>query len=265
MSGGIATPRNIVSRGIYTGEDLRRSSPRQGAYDAYAIPSLIGGRLVTRDQQREELLAPLPPAPPMPAARGASRVAEPEPAPLGEPPAPPPPAPEPLQPPPVVTYVNRVAERTVAPAAKPYSARGGSFPDLVLTHLREYGGHLFFSEVATRYGVQPTSITSIFKPAVSRGALIRVRVGKRMAFALPGYVPPSPTDGRKIAIGPVDRAQTGTPLDAVAAELPVASMAQLKRVLESTARLLLQAAELIQLGHPTDLPTNLAGEKHAHD
>lgn len=255
MTGSIATPRTAVSREIYTGDDLRRTSPRQGAYDAYAIPSRMGDRLVTREQQREELLAPLPPAPPVPISRGTSRVAEPEPAPLGDPPASPPPAPEPLQPPPTVTYVNRVPP----PAIKGYRPRGGSFPDLVITHLREHGGHLFYSEICERYSILPTSITSIFKPPLFHGALIRLRIGKRTALALPGYQPdaslrvapvPLPTyphSAPPIAVDQVPGIRPVLPqINTNTGNSPALSAADIGRALESAARLLMQAAAALQ-------------------
>ncbi len=258
MSGSIATPRTAAPHGTYTGEDLRRTSPRPGAYDAYAIPSRMGDRLVTREQQKDELLAPLPPAPPVPISRGTSRVAEPEPAPLGEPPASPPPAPEPVQAPPVVSYVRRASEPVQAPNVRAYTPRGGSFPDLVLTHLREHGGHLLYSEIAERYGVQPTSMTTIFKPALFRGALIRLRIGKHSALALPGYAPPGQPPAPASTTAPVRRV--------VSTARPAPSMAELGRVLEGAAHLLMQAAALLQLGGATDhVLTNLAGETHAHD
>lgn len=43
-----AGPRTHQGRGIYDGRELGRTCVRPGAYDAYELPSLIGGRRVER-------------------------------------------------------------------------------------------------------------------------------------------------------------------------------------------------------------------------
>lgn len=38
----VVPPRQFVPTGTYLGEELRRSSARPGAYDAFALPSKFG-------------------------------------------------------------------------------------------------------------------------------------------------------------------------------------------------------------------------------
>lgn len=195
--GSVATPRRPISTEIYRGEELRRTSPRAGAYDAYALPSRIGSRQVTREQLHEELIAPLPPAPPMPMARSAARSADPLAAALAPPPEAPEPQPEPVQPPAIVTRIvkNGQEVQPLTPgrsgSLSAYRPRVGSGPHSVLMHLQAHGGHLLYTEIRHQFGIPQHSLTAIFKPALVRGALIRVQVGDRRALALPGYVPPA--------------------------------------------------------------------------
>ena len=198
VMGSVATPRRPISTEIYRGEDLRRTSPRAGAYDAFTLPSVMGGRLVTREQQREELLAPLPPAPPVPTARSAASMADPLAAALAPPPEAPEPQPEPVQPPAIVTRVVKNGQ-DVQPLTKgrsgslnAYQPRDGSGPHRVLQHLQAHGGHLTYTDIRDRFGIPQHSLTAIFKPALVRGALVRVQIHGRRALALPGYVPPAP-------------------------------------------------------------------------
>ncbi|MBO9647389.1 MAG: hypothetical protein J7605_02680 [Variovorax sp.] len=104
-------------RELYTGAELLTPPVRPGAQEAYRLPSIVAGKPVTPAQLRAELHAPIVTAAPPPMGRAASRVADPEPAPLPEPPAPPPPAAGPIQARPKVTYTG--SARTASDAAQP--------------------------------------------------------------------------------------------------------------------------------------------------
>lgn len=238
--GSVATPRRPVSSEVYRGEELRRTSPRAGAYDAYALPSRIGSRQVTREQLHDELLAPLPPAPPMPMARSAARTADPLAVALAPPPEAPEPQPETVQPPAVVTRIvkNGQAVQTLTTgrsgSLSAYRPREGSGPHQVLQHLQQHGGHLLYPEVCARFHIDQHSLTAIFKPALVRGALIRVQVAGRRALALPGYVPPPPA---------------APPAPAAAPRMNVSNtdqVAALARTLATATDALLYAAEQIR-------------------
>lgn len=251
VMGSVATPRRPISTEIYRGEDLRRTSPRAGAYDAFSLPSVMSGRLVTREQQREELLAPLPPAPLVPTARSAASTADPLAAALAPPPEAPEPQPEPVQAPARFTYIqlsgaaNPIApgnegrrfyaiESPVKPLTKgrsgslnAYRPREGSGPHRVLQHLQAHGGHLLYTEIRDQFGIPQHSLTAIFKPALVRGALIRVQVGDRRALALPGYVPPPPAAPPAPAAAPQSEAGTPGQVAAIARTLTTATEALL--------------------------------------
>ncbi|WP_137860771.1 VapE domain-containing protein [Variovorax sp. 3P27G3] len=281
-----------VMAGQYTGAELTTRSARPGAYDALALPSLVGGRQVSREQMREELLAPLPPAPPMPSSRNPACLAtEVEVIPqadaqqlkkyltsnadayrpsygeraIGKP------AKQQLIfatgstdfiPPETgnrrffVVDAARppAAERNNAPA--PYRPREGSGPHQVLKHLQQHGGHLLYTEICARFDIPSHSLTAIFKPALTRGAIIRLHIGNRRALALPGYVPPgqvaTTTDAQLIDTDQVRPVAAPEALAHAAdnAEAFAVSAAALGRTLENTARLLMQfAAALPSLNH----------------
>ena len=171
-----------VMHGTYTGAELERTSSRPGAYDALTIPSRIGGRLVTPIELHAEVNAPSP----APITTRAPVAAW---APLQEPvdvaPTPAAPCPPPLT-------QGRISLST-------YHGRKGSAPALVIAALEVEGGHLTYSEIATRFNVPRTSVTAIFKSAMVKGALARHLIDGQHALSLPGYVPPPAQPAASIA------------------------------------------------------------------
>jgi hypothetical protein len=216
-----------VMAGTYTGAELANSSARHGAYDALRLPSLVSGRKVTREQMHAELLAPLPPAPPIPNSRGATHTAEPEAPVVSE--AIPDPSPE--------CHAVAHAVQSASPVASPaYRPREGSGPHRLLQHLQQHGGHLTYSEISERFDIPSHSLTAIFKPALTRGALIQLRVGdkRRRALALPGYALAG--EAHHAAVAEAPRSQLRSSEDFAA------SVAELCRAMETTSRLLMQFA-----------------------
>ncbi|RYF58019.1 MAG: hypothetical protein EOO27_13835 [Comamonadaceae bacterium] len=70
----------------------------------------------------------------------------------------------------------------------------GSVPGQVIAHLREHGGHISYLDVAKRYGCPRSSVTAIFKLALSHGVVVRHVSNGRAVLALPGYVLPPDAD-----------------------------------------------------------------------
>lgn len=173
----VAGPRVPFSAEVYTGAELRATSLRPGAYDALALPSVFNGRRLT----------PAQPAPatnfvhtsghvdalrPSAQARRYSALETPK----------PPRSQGPLR------------ELTPARVGRGgYLPKPGSIPSMVLAHLQEHGGHLTYSEVTQRFGLPQSSVTAVFKKALASQVLVRLVTNARVAFALPGYVPPPDT------------------------------------------------------------------------
>ncbi|MDR6521805.1 hypothetical protein J2789_004495 [Variovorax paradoxus] len=234
-----------VMEGTYSGTELANTSARPGAYDAMKLPSLISGRQVSREQQRAELLAPLP-APPAPASHCAAATDAPESVQLPHPVAPP-------------TAVPQPAAATVDKAPASYRPREGSGPHRVLQHLKEHGGHLLYADICRQFDIPTHSLTAIFKPALARGALVQLQIqigeSRRRALALPGYVPP--TGVKTVRVGDVvgrvqmrhlPEPRPADPFASSAADLSQAlqvaapAVAELRRALEHAGRLLQQLA-----------------------
>ena len=152
----VAAPRSHYSSETYNGAELRAASMRPGAYDALMLPSLFNGRRTP------------PPAPPVSFVHTSGRVdflATKAPA-------------------------QRLHISEVASESGAYLPKAGSVPSLVLAHLKEHGGHLTYSDLKERFGMPQSSVTAVFKKALDCGVLVRLTVGQRAAFSLPGYVPP---------------------------------------------------------------------------
>lgn len=164
----VATPRRSAMTGLYLGDELRTRSSRAGAYDAMALPSLIGG-------QKRDPLAPRQPA--LPAPRDEAPLS-----PLAVKPlkAPEPPRSGPQR---AFPTVNRVPP--------PYRPHQGSTPGKVIDHLRAFGGFISHGEIAEKFDLTRNTITAVFKPAVKRGALVRQLVDGRAGFSLPGWEAPA--------------------------------------------------------------------------
>lgn len=154
----VAGPRVPYSSQTYTGAELRHTSPRRGAYDAFAMPSLFNGKRTP------------PPAStrPMNFVHTSGRVD---------------------------FLETKAAERrfSIAEATSTdtvYLPRPESAPGLVLAYLKEHGGHLTYNDLKDRFGIPQSSVTAVFKRALDNGVFVRIVVAHRSAFALPGYVPP---------------------------------------------------------------------------
>lgn len=158
----IAGPRIPISRELYTGAELQSRSVRPGAYDAFALPSREGSRIVTPDERRVEA--------PTPASTNAAAMR--------------------LQP---VPLLHRAAPPPITgpwPAKKDlgcYSPRAGSVAQGVLNVLQRDGGHLTTYVIAARFNVKPHAVLGLLKTPIDRGALIRHQVGRRAFISLPGY------------------------------------------------------------------------------
>lgn len=225
-----------VPSGVYTGPT--HAPMRPGANDAFAVPSLVNGRQMTRQQMREELRAPLPPAP-APAAAETMAAAAP-PAPVAAPAPPPTPAAQPVPPP--LSPSLRPPRAAPGPrpvraqaAGRPYAPRIGCAVDKVLHHLHQHGGHVTRAEIAKRHGVAITSMSATFASALKAGALIRVTVYNQQAYALPGYVPPDAPASTPALAMPDASALDGTVTPAAAAEF-----------IQQTAQMLLNIAALLR-------------------
>jgi len=186
----VAGPRQPFSAEIYNGAELRATSLRPGAYNAFALPSLFNGRrrpsvqaalagssVHTSRHAEGQLAAVHETIANLDRYKSAGVAAEAlvkvlakanKPARVPKPPRPP-----------------------AAPRVKPpYLPREGSVPSLLLAHLQAHGGHMTYSEVARRFGIPPSSTTAIFKTALEAGVVVRVVAEGRAALALPGYVAP---------------------------------------------------------------------------
>ena len=158
----VAGPRMPYSSQVYTGDELRRTSARPGAYDALALPSVFNGRKV---------------APPTVAAINFVHTSGHR------------------------DFLGTKAEglRFTAIAVTPpadqgdYLPKPGSVPSLVLAHLQEHGGHLSYSDITQRFGIPQSSTTAVFKKAIESGVLVRLTSNARVVIALPGYTPPPDT------------------------------------------------------------------------
>ncbi|MFL9669017.1 hypothetical protein WIX39_018855 [Variovorax sp. AB1(2024)] len=226
-----------VMAGIYTGAELANSSARPGAYDALRLPSLVSGRKVTREQMHAEMLAPLPPAPPMPTSYRDTHAADPDVHALSE---------EIADPSPACEAVGHAAQSASPQASPAYRPREGSGPHRLLQHLQQHGGHLTYSEISERFDIPSHSLTAIFKPALTRGALIQLRVGdkRRRALALPSYALAGDAHHASVAEAPVaPRSQLRNSQDFAA------SVAELCRAMETTSRLLMQFAAAFPSSH----------------
>lgn len=228
-----------VMGGSYDGAELGRTCLRPGAYDALKLPSRISGREVSREEQRAQLLASLPPAPPKPPSV----------------------SPTPAAPSVMALAPTRAPQPTILrdiPAPAAYRPREGRGPHQVLQHLQAHGGHLLYSELGDKFDIPRHSLTAIFKPALEHGALIQLRVGanRARALALPGYVLATQTPAPSIARGiDIDRVHHTRPAAAPPALVPASPSGDpvampavdLRRTLEEAARLLLQAAAALPL------------------
>lgn len=159
----VAAPREHFSREIYAGAELHTRSARPGAYDAMALPSLFNGKRSTPGMTL--LQAPIAYVPPAPA-----------PAPL-----------------PAVRQQSALRKLTPGRVSiTPYTARTGSAPARVLSHLRIHGGAITYPEIAAQFDIPQATITASFKPALKKGALVRHVVDGQVALSLPGFTPPAP-------------------------------------------------------------------------
>lgn len=246
-----ARPSVMHSREIYTGTELGRTSSRDGAYDALAIPSLIGGKRVTRAQQREDLRAPVPASVPT-TARPPTRVTVPEGAtaapiacapPCAAPDAPQPapgPAPRPLR--------NKAGK---ARTLRSYLPQAGSVPDRVIQHLRAHGGSLTHKQIAELTGVPAGHVTAICKTPLLRGALVRQVVDGRVVITLPHAAPtPQPvtvhhTSGRVGAI-PATSERRFWPVPDAAPDLDAAQVRIAQQLCEAAQHLARVAAMFAQ-------------------
>lgn len=158
----VAGPRTPYSAQVYTGEELRPTSARPGAYDALALPSVFMGRRVAARTT---------------AALNFVHTSGHR------------------------DFLKTKAEgqrfTAIAPSAQAeqgnYLPKPGSVPSLVLAHLQEHGGHLSYSEITTRFGLPQSSTTAVFKKALDSGVLVRLLHNERVVIALPGYTPPPDT------------------------------------------------------------------------
>lgn len=159
----VAAPREHFSREVYNGAELHTRSSRPGAYDALALPSLFNGKTKVPDTALPPVTAPYVPRAPEPA--------------------------------PLLGPRDQGPLRTLRPARvsiSPYTARTGSAPARVLSHLRSVGGAITYVEIAARFNVPQGTITASFKPALKRGALVRHVINGHVALSLPGFTPPAP-------------------------------------------------------------------------
>ena len=151
-----------VMAGTYTGAELQTRSSRPGAYDALALPSREGQRLIKPGER---------PAP--------AEVLD---------------EPRPIEPAPLL---HRAAPPTMPTYAVPrkapstYTPRVGSVPFRLIQTLRQDGGHLSMAEIARKYDANPHSVTAILKSAIDGKALIKHKVGGHVYISLPGYVMPA--------------------------------------------------------------------------
>lgn len=235
----VAAPRQVAMVGVYTGAELQSRSSRPGAYDALRLPSLVSGRKVTREQMHAELLDPLPPAPPMPTSRGATHTAEVDAPAVSK---------ESAAPPPACDAVPHAAQSASpqASASLAYRPREGSGPHRLLQHLQRHGGYLTYSEISERFDIPSHSLTAIFKPALTRGALIQLRVGdkRRRALALPSYAPAG-----EVHYAAAAEAAAAPRFQLRSSEDFAASVAELCRAMETTSRLLMQFAAAFPSSH----------------
>lgn len=164
----VATPRTSAMTGVYLGEELRARCSRPGAYDAMALPSLMGG-------QKRDPLAPRSAAPRVP--RAETKLS-----------------------PHAVTPLSQTAFKKSGPVREfptvhrvpgEYRPRPGSAPSKVIDHLRAFGGFISHAEIAERFDVVRNAITAIFKPALERGVLMKQVVGGYVGFSLPGWTAPN--------------------------------------------------------------------------
>lgn len=193
----VAGPRLPYSTEVYTGAELRPTSLRRGAYDALTLPSVFNGRRHTPAQaapaanivhtsgRAERSMAAVRKtiaqldrfsAAGSEAAAAVHQFAE---------------VAKAIKP---ARSQGPLRELTPARVARGgYFPKPGSIPSLVLAHLQEHGGHLTYSEVTQRFGLPQSSVTAVFKKALASQVLVRLVTNARVAFALPGYVPPPDT------------------------------------------------------------------------
>lgn len=170
----VAGPRRPYSHETYAGLELQPSSARHGAYDALKLPSVFNGHRATPGATlaAQGVVDWKPPA----AAPASKPVEAYTPAELGAPPA---------------RRQRKLRELTPGrDRKKAFMPRRGSVPTQLLELLTKQGGHFTYSSVAVRFGVPAGSITALFKPALTAGALVRHVVNGRACLALPGYTPP---------------------------------------------------------------------------
>jgi hypothetical protein len=176
----VAAPRTHHSREVYTGADLQMRSHRPGAYQAATLPSLFNGRQHTPGGRPSDVWTP-PPSPavlavPVPRATAKRVAASTHRTPSG------------LAP---IASPARVARST-------YEPRPGSIPARLLAELPKRDGHMLYSEITSRYGLPLSSVTAVFKLALTKGALVRHVIDRRAALALPSFVPPPPSASKKM-------------------------------------------------------------------
>lgn len=243
-----------VPEGTYTGPTY--APVRPGAMDAYTLPSLVGGKPVQPAQIRRELHAPQQP----PATQGAPaavvrQAPTPAPAPM------PTPAPAPTGTGPHLMPLGRPVQRGYVP-------RPGSYPAQVLAILQREGGHITYTDVVRRCGVQRNCIGPNFETAMRAGALVRVKTPEGLAFALPGTPsapPPAPADAPAArpapapvspALRPPRKTPGPRPVRADTTATPPADLAELLRGAALTLQTL--ASALTQVTQALPRPTTEA-------
>jgi len=186
----VAGPRVPFSAEVYTGTELRPTSLRPGAYDALTLPSLFNGRrhapaaVHTSGRADRSMAAVRKTIAQIDRSNAAGREAALAVRQFAE-------AAQAIKP---TRSQGPLRELTPARVARGgYLPKPGSIPSLVLAHLQEHGGHLTYSEVTQRFGLPQSSVTAVFKKALASQVLVRLVTNARVAFALPGYVPPPDT------------------------------------------------------------------------
>lgn len=199
----IAGPRRPYSSATYRGDELATTPARPGATDAARIPSLFNGQRVTPAALKQFITAqPEAYVPPAPMARTESAAryialsgkVDAVPA-TGQRfhalPVPPKKfrtgSPRPER---ALTKLRELkpSNRT----SKGYTPEADSTVGKTLAYLREHGGPLHFAQVDERFGSLKSNRTTLFRPALEAGLMIRTVVDRKPAYALPGFVAPLP-------------------------------------------------------------------------
>jgi len=162
---------------IYDGADLAPRSLRPGAYDAMRLPSVFNGR---------PSVPPAPPAPvpqTRPSVTARARIC------VWAPPVEDVAAQEePLQAPPQLAPIVGVDGHT---------PRAGSLAEAVIQDLRTMPAGVAYTcdEVEAIFSVASSSVTTSLARCVEAGLIVRVKKGRRAAFALPAIqaAPSSPS------------------------------------------------------------------------